>query len=385
MKKKIILTKKQLINLCEGYDDTSATKLNYIANDEKDITNVGVDAFNKISDNGGKNIQLTVNTPNSTPQDNVNITGIGNTPQEQLNNAIEQADNSGINTDDVNFNLNIDGNGELVKTNESKIYTKKQIQEARVKLIKENKNIFTKQQLQEAFIGDLSAQQIKNMTGIQDDDELNASIATENRENILSNICKDIALTDKQKNVFKGVYKFIDIINIMKKHGFKYMGANEDEQAHIFNDGSNEIIIWPKYFYVRQGGITIHNINIYENKLNENKINESSNSYLKKKYINFIYNSLKNDLNKMYKDDDWGAVSMIYQKLKTILNDKGDVEMRVENGGYWKRMGEFPNYKEYKIIITLNEGIIINGSLKCHAAGTIEDTFKYYDITLTMW
>ena len=87
----------------------------------------------------------------------------------------------------------------------------------------------------------------------------------------------------------------------------------------------------------------------------------------------------------MYKDDDWGAVSMIYQKLKTILNDKGDVEMRVENGGYWKRMGEFPNYKEYKVTITLNEGIIINGSLKCHAAGTIEDTFKYYDITLTMW
>ena len=52
----------------------------------------------------------------------------------------------------------------------------------------------------------------------------------------------------------------------------------------------------------------------------------------------------------------------------------------LENGGYWKCYGEFPNYKEYKFTIQLNDGPIINGSLKCHAAGTMEDTFDKYDI-----
>lgn len=48
-------------------------------------------------------------------------------------------------------------------------------------------------------------------------------------------------------------------------------------------------------------------------------------------------------------------------------------------------MGEFPNYKEYKIQILMNNGIEINGSIKCHAAGTAEDTFQKYDITINMW
>ncbi len=33
----------------------------------------------------------------------------------------------------------------------------------------------------------------------------------------------------------------------------------------------------------------------------------------------------------------------------------------------------------------MNNGIEINGSLKCHSAGTIEDPFDRYDITITLW
>lgn len=128
------------------------------------------------------------------------------------------------------------------------------------------------------------------------------------------------------------------------------------------------------------------NSNVYsKEQLNKEFINEASNSNLKRKYINFLYNTIKPLTNKMYKDDNWGAVSVIYKKIEEALVGKGEIEMWVENGGYWKRMGEFPNYKEYKLKVVTNEGVEINGSLKCHSAGTIEDTFKYYDITVTLW
>lgn len=57
-----------------------------------------------------------------------------------------------------------------------------------------------------------------------------------------------------------------------------------------------------------------------------------------------------------------------------------------ENGGYWKQIHEFPNYKEYKFSIYFSiDDFEINGSLKCHSAGTLEDPFGRYDITVTMW
>ena len=89
-----------------------------------------------------------------------------------------------MDTDNVNYVVNIDNNGNLVK-NESRIYTKKQLIEARLKNIRENSNTYTKKELYESFLGDLSAQQVKNITGIEDDDNLNSSISAEEREELL--------------------------------------------------------------------------------------------------------------------------------------------------------------------------------------------------------
>ena len=41
--------------------------------------------------------------------------------------------------------------------------------------------------------------------------------------------------------------------------------------------------------------------------------------------------------------------------------------------------------KEYLLKINMNNGIEINGSLKCHSDGTMEDPFDRYDITITLW
>ena len=369
-------------------DENNDTPLmDFFADNESEVPEVGGEAIEKIMDNGGKNLQVRVATNNDNLNDNVNISGIGNTPNEQFSDAVNKAQESGMDTDNVNYVVNIDNNGNLVK-NESRIYTKKQLIEARLKNIRENSNTYTKKELYESFLGDLSAQQVKNITGIEDDDNLNSSISAEEREELLANICKDISLTDKAPNIYKGTFKFKTIIDILEKYGFYYMGPYEEDESYNFSDGENEIIIWPEIFYPSPGAINIHNINISEvgAPLNENKSNINEANYnLKRKYINYLYNGLKNLTNKMYKDDDWGAVKYLYNTLQEMMSGKGEVEMWVENGGYWKQLGEFPNYKEYKIKVITNEGIEINGSLKCHAAGTIEDTFKYYDITCTFY
>lgn len=114
-------------------------------------------------------------------------------------------------------------------------------------------------------------------------------------------------------------------------------------------------------------------------------LNEISLAPLKKKIINKLYKATKDITSHIYSDENWAAVTNAYNILKTTIGNEGDIEMRVENGGYWKQLGEFPNYKEYLITINMNSGVQINGSLKCHSAGTMEDTFSRYDITITFW
>ena len=381
MKKKIILTTEQFIRLCENDDvlytpnETNIpTLVNKVVNDRKSKgqTNFSltftkdIDAVNGVNDTEGLSINAGKGSANDVAK------------------AKQDAQKAGVNPNKLNYTINV-VNGKIGGLSENKSYTKKDLIDAKYKLIRENSDIFTKQELMEDFIGGLNPSQMRNMLDIYDDDELNAASDAVNRENLLSDICKDICETDRSISIYKGVFNFKTIVDIMKNHGFTYMGPYEEDESYRFTSDQNEIDIWPKYFYERPGAIHISNINIYEKGLNESVNLQESNSQIKRKYINYIYKELKDYTNKMYKDDNWYAVSVIYKKLQDMFEGKGEVEMKVEDGGYWKRMGEFPNYKEYLITIILNDGIAIHGSLKCHAAGTIEDTFKYYDITCTLW
>lgn len=116
-----------------------------------------------------------------------------------------------------------------------------------------------------------------------------------------------------------------------------------------------------------------------------NFILESSNSNIKKKYINKLYKGVKDLTSHIYKDDNWSSAMKAFDIISNIIGNDGELSVWCENGGYWKGVGEFPNYKEYKFEIELIDDIKINGSLKCHSAGTVEDPFEKYDVTVTFW
>lgn len=124
-----------------------------------------------------------------------------------------------------------------------------------------------------------------------------------------------------------------------------------------------------------------------DNEINESKkiVKEASNSQVKKKYINLIYKAVKEPLSGIHHDDNWSDAFYIFDVINDALGKDWDIDVWCENGGYWKQITEFPNYKEYKLKITSTTGIEINGSLKCHSAGTMEDPFSRYDMTLTLY
>ena len=116
-----------------------------------------------------------------------------------------------------------------------------------------------------------------------------------------------------------------------------------------------------------------------------NLLVEASNNNIKKKYINKLYKGVQDLTSHIYKDDNWSSAMKAFDIINNIIGSDGELNVWCENGGYWKGAGEFPNYKEYKFEIELIDGIKINGSLKCHSAGTVEDPFEKYDVTVTFW
>lgn len=115
-------------------------------------------------------------------------------------------------------------------------------------------------------------------------------------------------------------------------------------------------------------------------------INEISKSGLKKKWINKIYKVITPLTSSIYRDEAWQNAKYVLNAIENVVNKNAEMNVWCENGGYWKQIHEFPNYKEYKFSIYFSEyDFEINGSLKCHSAGTLEDPFERYDITVTMW
>ena len=103
-----------------------------------------------------------------------------------------------------------------------------------------------------------------------------------------------------------------------------------------------------------------------------------------KRMRNFIYKSIdKMGITKrMYNDVYWAGVRQLVDTIRQ-LNGVTDVSLGAKDGGY-RSNKEGTQWKEYQLTIETMDGII-EGHINAHAAGTVEDPFKMYDITMTLW
>lgn len=114
--------------------------------------------------------------------------------------------------------------------------------------------------------------------------------------------------------------------------------------------------------------------------------------------INQIYRIIHkyNIDGKLYRDDHWQAVDDYYRAISSLgcevemfpcanLNKpEWDVQ---SDGGYcdYDPNDHMPRSKQYKVIITYEDGMKVEGYAKMMAAGSMEDPFNAYDTCMVLW
>jgi oligoendopeptidase F len=115
----------------------------------------------------------------------------------------------------------------------------------------------------------------------------------------------------------------------------------------------------------------------------------------KKTIQNCIYKQLQknNTTGKFYNDDHWLGVDAVRDDVEEGLYNafrKTGQEYTFDiypiNGGYRTSKDGMSKWKEYEVVIynKKNKEQILIGTLNCHAAGTIEDPFKMYDMSFVL-
>jgi len=111
---------------------------------------------------------------------------------------------------------------------------------------------------------------------------------------------------------------------------------------------------------------------------------ESASGASKSKWLRRIYNVAEPFTSHVYRDDNWSNVMDLF---KTLREQVPEVKFTfgVTDGGYCCP-GEdgMPRRKTYDVKATTPEGFDLVGSLHCDAAGSVENPFDQYDMTLVL-
>lgn len=102
----------------------------------------------------------------------------------------------------------------------------------------------------------------------------------------------------------------------------------------------------------------------------------------KRTAINRIYKVTHEITGNIYRDDSWNGPRMVVDAIKSLGYDCG---LGAKDGGYRKSSDGMAQWKEYQVEIDTPEGFQIHGTLNCHAAGSMEDPFDRYDMSLVLW
>lgn len=145
-----------------------------------------------------------------------------------------------------------------------------------------------------------------------------------------------------------------------------------------------------------------------QNKLNESRPKNINNVDSVDKFIGRRPKSVKARINQIYKiiskygidsriyhDENWQAISDYYKAISSLgcevdmkpcgsLNNMDSFE---SDGGYtdYDSNDNMPRSKQYYVKITFEDGMTIDGYIKCMAAGTVSDPFSSYDTCLVLW
>ena len=112
------------------------------------------------------------------------------------------------------------------------------------------------------------------------------------------------------------------------------------------------------------------------------QLNEIYNTPQLKKIQRNIYKSVSDYCGKMHKDDAWQDVKTLISMIQSV---NGVSDIYVGSGQYFNYTNpEKGAYRDYQITVETEFGNLY-GYIRCHAAGTMDDIFKYYDMTISLY
>lgn len=136
-----------------------------------------------------------------------------------------------------------------------------------MKIIKINESVIKRivyESVKKILSEDLTYKQMRNILGVEDDDELNAAVAAEESEEIETQIAKDICNIEGVNSLYKNnIFDFDEIENMLsKKYGMKYIGPDDEEESHKFKNDNFILRIYPINYYRGLGKFRFRNFSV---------------------------------------------------------------------------------------------------------------------------
>lgn len=146
----------------------------------------------------------------------------------------------------------------------------------------------------------------------------------------------------------------------------------------------------------------MRNINDYiVNESSDWELDDSVSKRDKRKVQQAIYKEIEktNSTGRFYHDTAWEGVGVVRKDIqKALLNlyartevvdhsaKQYEVSIAPDNGGYRKSKDGMSQWKQYKVEIFVKGAEIpfMRGTLNCHAAGSQDDPFDTYDMSLVI-
>ena len=103
---------------------------------------------------------------------------------------------------------------------------------------------------------------------------------------------------------------------------------------------------------------------------------------------NRIYKAISPLTSRLYKDEDWSGVATVLASIRMALSELSeslDLRVSVEDGGYRENNGA--HWKEYclSVVDESSDKKMLAGHLNAHGAGSVEDPFSRYDMTVVLY
>lgn len=190
--------------------------------------------------------------------------------------------------------------------------------------------------------------ELRNMLGVEDDDELNAAVESEESDRFQSDVVRLLQQLCGNENIYDRLsYFYFPAVAKAFKRDFnlQYEGWTEDE-GHVFDNDKYEVVLYPVDFYENLADFRLMNIHVFPSS-NGGSVSEG-------RLDRIIGKSVKRILREDYSNMDFGFESPEAGKEVTIYQlDPRNPESRdrlFQSLDRLKRYGLDFNPRLYKIV-----------------------------------